>query len=170
MGSEPRSRARWLDDNQDLAALVVDVQMQGGEWPSSLKHFRSLPNRPAVVVVVPEGTEPKFESLGPPADGYLTKGQTFLGDLPIAVTRAVTRVRGSHSPPPAPSDVRASAAHRGRPGKVSRPVAIEEGLPKGVRCRTGERLKSGRPARRHDGYQVGSRTPSGRRRKFIPPT
>jgi hypothetical protein len=103
--------AKSLDDHQDLAALVVDAQIHAGEWPSSLRHLRSLPRRPAVVVVVPEGTQPEFESLGPPADGYLTKGHTFLGDLPVAVTSAVTRIRGSHPPTPAPSDVTEPQQH-----------------------------------------------------------
>ena len=87
--------ARFVDENRDLAALVIDAQVHPGTWPSSLKDLRSLEIRPAIVIVVPEGTRTEFESLGPLPDGYVTNGQTFLSDLPLAVTRAVTRVRGS---------------------------------------------------------------------------
>jgi hypothetical protein len=96
--------ARCLDENRDLAALVIDAQVHAGKWPSSLKDLRSLEIRPAIVIVVPEGTRPKFESHGPLPDGYVTSGQTFLRDLPLAVTCAVTRVRGSQPASPAPSN------------------------------------------------------------------
>jgi len=87
--------ARCVDENRDLAALVIDAQVHPGTWPSSLKDLRSLEIRPAIVIVVPEGTRTEFESLGPLPDGYVTKGQTFMRDLPLAITCAVTRVRGS---------------------------------------------------------------------------
>src|SRR5678815_4863279 len=96
--------ARCVDENRDLAALVIDAQVHPGTWPSSLKDLRSLEIRPAIVLVVPEGARAKFESLGPLPDGYVTNGQTFLRDLPVAVTSAVTRVRGSQPASPAPSE------------------------------------------------------------------
>ena len=96
--------ARCLDENRDLAVLVIDAQVHAGKWPSSLKDLRSLEIRPAIVIVVPEGTRPKFESHGPLPDGYVTNGQTFLRDLPLAVTCAVTRVRGSQPASLAPSN------------------------------------------------------------------
>jgi hypothetical protein len=95
--------AKCLDENRDVAALVVDAQVSGN-WPSSLKDLRSLQDRPAIVLVVPEGARPQSESLGPPPDGYVTNGQTFLRDLPLAVTRAVTRVRGSEPASLAPNN------------------------------------------------------------------
>jgi hypothetical protein len=82
----------------------MDAQVHAGEWPSSLKDLRSLQIRPAIVVVVPEGTRPKFESSGPLPDGYVTNGQTFLRDLPIAVTCAVSRARGAPPASSPPSD------------------------------------------------------------------
>src|SRR6185436_17748892 len=88
--------ARCVDENPDLAALVIGAPVHPGTWPSSLKDLRSLEIRPAIVIVVPEGTRTQFESLGPLPDGYVTEGQTFMRDLPLAITRAVTRVRGSH--------------------------------------------------------------------------
>ena len=96
--------ARCVDENRDLAALVIDAQVHPGTWPSSLKDLRSLDIRPAIVLVVPEGARAKFESLGPLPDGYVTNGETFLRDLPVAVTSAVTRVRGSQPASLAPSN------------------------------------------------------------------
>ena len=95
---------RYLDENRDFAALVMDAQVHAGNWPPFLKDLRSLQIRPAIVVLVPEGTRPRFESLGPPPDGYVTTGQTFLRDLSVAVTSAVSRVRGSAAASPAAHD------------------------------------------------------------------
>ena len=87
--------ARYLAQNRDLAALVMDAQAHAGKWPSSLRDLRSLHVRPAIVVVVPEGAAPTFNSLAPPPDDHVINGQTFLRDLPVAVSRAVARVHGS---------------------------------------------------------------------------
>ena len=95
---------RYLAQNRDLAALVIDAQAHPGKWPSSLKDLQSLKVRPAIVVVVPEGTPLPFDSLAPPRDDYVINGQTFLRDLPIVVTRAVARVRGSQPASTTPND------------------------------------------------------------------
>ena len=95
--------ARHLAQNRDLAAIVVDAQIHAGKWPATLKDLRSLPGRPAIVVVVPEGTPPTFDSSAPPSDESVVNGPTFLTDLPNAVTRAVARVRGSQPPSTTPN-------------------------------------------------------------------
>ncbi len=105
--------ARYVDENRDLAALVIGAQVRPGTWPSSLKDLRSLEIRPAIVIVVPEGTRTQFESLGPLPDGYVTDGQTFMRDLPLAITRAVSRVRGPQPASLAPSNDAAPAAFAG---------------------------------------------------------
>jgi hypothetical protein len=94
--------ARYLALNRDLAAVVIDASIHAGKWPSSLKDLRSLPLRPAIVVVVPHGPRPTFDSQTPPADDYVINGQTFSDDLPITVSRSVARLRGSQpsSTPP----------------------------------------------------------------------
>ena len=86
--------AKWLDENRDLAALVVEAQTNGGSWPSVLKHVRGLAMHPAVVVIVPEGTGPPFESLHPAADLYIARNDSLSRDLPIVVTHAIARARG----------------------------------------------------------------------------
>ena len=95
--------ARHLAQNRDLAAIVVDAQIYAGKWPASLRNLRSLPGRPAIVVVVPEGTPPTFDSAAPPSDESVVRGPTFLTDLPNVVTRAVARVRGSQPPSTTPN-------------------------------------------------------------------
>jgi hypothetical protein len=85
--------ARWLDENRDAAALVVEAQIDGGS-PSVLKHVEGLARRPAVVVIVPEGTRSHFEALTPKADDYIAKNDSLSRDLPIVVGLAVARARG----------------------------------------------------------------------------
>jgi hypothetical protein len=115
--------ARYLAQNRDLAALVVEAQAHAAKWPSSLKDLRSLKVRPAIVVIVPEGTPPTFDSLAPPPDDYVIHGQTFLRDLPIVVTRAVARVRGSQPASTTPNDI-------AEPPRVKfTPERIDDALP-----------------------------------------
>jgi hypothetical protein len=90
--------ARYLAQNRDLAALVIDASIHAGKWPSVLKDLRSLPLRPAIVVVVPQGTRPTFDSQTPPPDDYVINGQAFSDDLPVIVSRSVARVRGAQTP------------------------------------------------------------------------
>src|SRR5262245_23552438 len=98
--------ARYLAQNRDLAALVIDASIHAGKWPSTLKDLRSLPQRPAIVVVVPQGTLTTFDSQAPAPDDHVINDQTFSDDLPVVVSRAVARVRGSQTPstPPITSE------------------------------------------------------------------
>jgi hypothetical protein len=115
--------ARYLAQNRDLAALVMDAQAHAGTWPPTLKDLRSHQVRPAIVVVVPDGTPPTFDSLAPPPDDYVINGQTFSRDLPIVVTRAIARVRGSQ-----PASTTPNGAVE--PQRVeSAPERTDEGLP-----------------------------------------
>ena len=91
-GLEPA--ARWLDENRDLAAIVVEAQTNGDSWPSVLKHARGPALHPAVVAIVPEGAGPPFEWLRPEPDDYIPRNGSLARDLPIVVTRAVARTRG----------------------------------------------------------------------------
>ena len=100
--------ARYLAQNRDLGAVVIDSSIHAQQWPSSLKDLRSLPIRPAIVVVVPQGTRPTFDSQTPQADDYVINGQTFSDDLPITVSRSVARLRGSQPPSTAPNNTEQS--------------------------------------------------------------
>ena len=82
---------RWLKDNQDLQAVVVEAQTNGESWPSILEPVFSGSQRPAVVVIVPDGPGPAFESLHPAVDDYIVKNDALSRDLAVVVTRAVAR-------------------------------------------------------------------------------
>jgi len=86
--------ARWLDENRDLAAVVVEAQTNGDSWPSVQKHVRGPALHPAVIAIVHEGAGPPFEWLRPEPDDYIPRNGSLARDLPIVVTRAVARTRG----------------------------------------------------------------------------
>src|SRR5688572_18376087 len=87
--------ARWLDENRDLAALLFDAQLDGESWRGLLKRVRGLAVPPAVVVIGPEGTPPRFGSTAAEADEYIPKNSSLFLDLPVVVTRAAARGRGA---------------------------------------------------------------------------
>jgi hypothetical protein len=92
-GSRLDETARWLDENPDIAALVLEAQLDGGDWRSVLTHLGAPSVRPAVFVIVPEGTGALFESLEPGADGYVERGPSLFSGLGNAVARAVAHLR-----------------------------------------------------------------------------
>ena len=79
----------WLDENRDLAAIVVDGQSDGGRFPFLIKHIQAIGLHPAVVVIVPDGTS--TESLPAGADQGLPRHPSLYRDLPVVVTRAFER-------------------------------------------------------------------------------
>jgi PAS domain S-box-containing protein len=79
----------WLNDNRDVAALVVDALVDEGTWPSLVRQARSLALRPAVVVIVPDAP---LSSVPPDADLCIRRNQFLARDLPIVVARALERV------------------------------------------------------------------------------
>jgi hypothetical protein len=81
--------APWIDQNADLAALVMEAQIDRTSWRPVLAQVRGLASNPLVVVIVPEGTGPQFETLELQADEYLTKNQSLFHDLPIVVRRGI---------------------------------------------------------------------------------
>jgi len=114
--------ATYFAQNRDLAALVMDAQAHAAKWPSSLRDLRSLHVRPAIVVVVPEGTPPTFDPLAPAPDDYVVSGQTFSGDLPVVVTRAIARVKASQ-----PASTTPNEAEEAQRAEVT-PERTDEGL------------------------------------------
>jgi PAS domain-containing protein len=91
VGSHLDQAARWLDENPELAAVVLEAQLDGGDWRSVLTNLGAA--RPAVIVIVPEGTGALFESLEPGAGAYIEKGHSLFPELQTAVARAVAPAR-----------------------------------------------------------------------------
>jgi hypothetical protein len=96
---------RWLDENRDLAALVVEAQTNGANWPSVVKHVRGPEFHPAVVAIVAEANGHPFEPLRPEPDDYIARSPSLYRDLPVVVTRAVARARERQLSPQASSAV-----------------------------------------------------------------
>jgi predicted nucleic acid-binding Zn-ribbon protein len=86
--SHLENASRWLDENRDLAAVVIETQVDDKTWPAVLAHVRNLPWHPAVVVIVP--AEIDIPEPGPTVL-YIRRNQSLLRDLPVVVTRAIER-------------------------------------------------------------------------------
>jgi chromosome segregation ATPase len=85
----------WIAENRDVAALVVEAQIDGDSWRSLLQYVRGLAPRPAVIVVAPEGAGAAAASSVAGADHYVERNSPEFRDLPMVVIRAVASVRGS---------------------------------------------------------------------------
>ena len=83
---------RWLDDHRDASALVVESEVDGGQWPSVLSPARARASA-ALLVILPDGAGSAFDALDPTADDYIARNASFLRDLPLAVLRALVRAR-----------------------------------------------------------------------------
>lgn len=83
--------ADWIHENQDLAALVVEAQVDGQSCISFLKHVRSLGLRAPVVVIVPEEAAPRLESLKARGYDFVAKNHSLFRNLPVVVTQAIER-------------------------------------------------------------------------------
>jgi chromosome segregation ATPase len=88
---------KWLDENPDVAALVVEARIDGGTWASVLNQARRPGRVPAVVLIVPEGTGPGVRAMVPGADEYVEKNSPQFLQLPQVVTRAAAASRNAHS-------------------------------------------------------------------------
>ncbi len=92
--------SKWIADNRDdVAALVVEAQIDGESWHSLLKSVGGLAPRPAVIAVVPEGTHASSVA---GADHCVERNSPQFRDLTMVVTRAVSGARGTEATPQAP--------------------------------------------------------------------
>src|SRR4029450_3100394 len=91
---------RWLSRNRAVRAVIVDAHASPESWPSILEPVLSGSQRPAVVVIVPDGPGPVFDSLHPVADDYIVRNDSLPRDLLAGGTRAVARTheRGQSAP------------------------------------------------------------------------
>jgi hypothetical protein len=103
---------RWLDENRDLAALVVEAQANAANWPSVVKHVRGPEFHPAVVAIVAEANGHSFEPLRPEPDDYIARNPSLLRDLPVVVSRAIARARERQQSPQASNAVGKTHQHR----------------------------------------------------------
>jgi hypothetical protein len=76
---------RWLQDNSDVAALIVDAEVRGQSCVAFLDHVRGLGLAAPVVVVAPD---PRRTPADLKAD-YIVRDQTLTADLPAVLRRAL---------------------------------------------------------------------------------
>src|SRR5512134_1729114 len=76
---------RWLQDNSDVAALIVDAEVRGQSCVSFLDHVRGLGLAAPVVVVA---ADPRRTPADLKAD-YIVRDETLTTDLPAVLSRAL---------------------------------------------------------------------------------
>jgi PAS domain S-box-containing protein len=94
--------AKWLNQAPDLAAVVVEAQLNGSGCALFLTHLRGLGIKSPVIVIGPEEAAPELEPLKAGADAFIAKSHTLLRDLPGVVAHAIER-RQAAGTSPAPS-------------------------------------------------------------------
>ncbi|PWT84882.1 MAG: hypothetical protein C5B57_04030, partial [Blastocatellia bacterium] len=78
----------WLSQNPDLAALIVDAQIQDQSCDSFVSRVRTLGVTAPIIVVIAEETGPPLAALKAGADDYVAK-TTSPTDLAAVVDRAL---------------------------------------------------------------------------------
>jgi PAS domain S-box-containing protein len=102
----------WIAENKDVAALVVEGQVDAESWRSVQTCVRGLSPRPAIIVVTAEGAGDQPPATTPGADHYVERNSPQFRDLPMVVIRAVARARGSQDPHnPQPTGATTDADH-----------------------------------------------------------
>jgi hypothetical protein len=85
----------WIEQNPDVAALIVEEPIDHEHWLLVVEHLRRIPSHPAVVCLAAEGATPPFDTPEPPPDETIARNPSWLRDLPVAVGRAIGRARAS---------------------------------------------------------------------------
>ena len=84
---------RWIDENHDVAALIVEVESDNPSCASFVSQVRGLGVTAPVIVVSVKDPAPPLTALKAVADEIVTKGPSFLNDLPDTVRRALHTAR-----------------------------------------------------------------------------
>ncbi len=85
---------RWVLDNRDLAALVVEAEVQNQNCTSFVSEVRRLGLTAPVIVVVSEEVGAPLAALMAGADDYVAS-RSLLANLPDIVGRAVQRAQAT---------------------------------------------------------------------------
>src|SRR5215471_11916640 len=82
---------QWLSQNQDLAALVVDADVQGQSCAPLVRHVRSLGLLTQILVVVSDTALVPAAVLGAGADGFIVRNESLFTNLATLIGRAMHR-------------------------------------------------------------------------------
>src|SRR5690242_8196227 len=81
----------WVDDNRDVAAVVVDAEVENQSCTSFVGQVRNLGVPAPVVVVVPAHAGPPVEALKAGADDYVANNDSLVSELPGVLASAIRR-------------------------------------------------------------------------------
>lgn len=87
----------WIDRHHDLAALLLDVQVDDRNCGAFLTSLRRRGVNTAIVVVTPDGAGMPNGWLSDGADDWAEKGESFSSTLKAALDRALVRAHGQGS-------------------------------------------------------------------------
>ena len=82
---------RWLSANRDVAAIVVDVEVQQQNCAPLVRHVRTLGLDAAVLIVVPEATVLPVAVLESGACQFVLKNRSRFASLAAIVGQALQR-------------------------------------------------------------------------------
>ncbi|HEX7138316.1 MAG TPA: hypothetical protein VF219_10730, partial [Vicinamibacterales bacterium] len=82
---------RWLSENRDLAAMVVEAEVHNQSCAPLVRHARTLGLTIPILVVVPEAGALPAVVLEAGADEFLLKNQSLSSNLAAIVRRALLR-------------------------------------------------------------------------------
>ncbi len=83
---------RWVQENTDVAALIIEAEVQGQGSTTFLDHVRGLGLTMPVLIAAQERTGAPSAELRAGADDYIIQNSSFLAELPSAVTRVLGRM------------------------------------------------------------------------------
>ncbi len=86
---------RWIRDNPDVAALVLETGAQNQSCASFVEHLRGLGLTTPVIIIAPEGAGAPLAELRAGADDYIVNNQSLLAELPLVLTRALERTEAA---------------------------------------------------------------------------
>jgi CheY-like chemotaxis protein len=78
---------RWVQDNRDVAALVVEAEVQNESCPPFVARIRGLGLTAPMIVVAPERLGTPLAALRAGADDYVLAGESLLANLRASVGR-----------------------------------------------------------------------------------
>jgi PAS domain S-box-containing protein len=89
---------RWVDENRDVAALIVEVESDSPTCESFVRQVRGMGVTAPVIVVSAKDPAPPLTVLKAVADAIVTRDLSFLNDLPNIVRRTINTARAPRPP------------------------------------------------------------------------
>src|ERR1700733_9972797 len=91
--ASPGDALCWIDENRDVATLLVEVESDNPSCESFVRQVRGLDVTAPVIVVSVKDPAPSLTSLVAVADEIVAKDESFLDDLPHVVRRTLHAAR-----------------------------------------------------------------------------